>query len=310
MPKSINFIFSFFVFIFLISCGTHKRSFVQGNEEFIIEVVKPTRGSGMIDIALQGLFLGADYLAEKTSKSLSTSYSQSLSINDYYMNNGEEISKSYQEIVIKKYAAIAESNKEKELVSEIKKEINALPKSRSNTKHFSMDNVIRNSSSSTQKKEELLNFEAKIAIETDPENPGISRLNFNELRVLFSRTKVYEDENLNAKLSISIEGQWRNKDNTPMKATLIEQEYDLRELKYGVENQIKKPIISPWYYDIPYNAENEDFYNYGVVQINVQLVEYEGGKSKYINQLPSILSDNKDAVIKQGDATIQKLLGK
>ena len=94
-----------------------------------------------------------------------------------------------------------------------------------------------------------------------------------------------------------------------MNAILIEQEYDLRNLKYGVENQIRNPIVSPWYYDIPYVAENEDFSNYGVVQINVQLQEYEGGKSKYINQLPSILSDNKNAIINQGGATIQKVIG-
>lgn len=169
-----------------------------------------------------------------------------------------------------------------------------------------MNDVIRVQDS----KEDLLNFEAVIAIESDPENPGVSRLSFNELRILFSRTKIYEDENLNARLSVSITGQWRSTDNTPMEAVLIEQEYDLRNLKYGTENQIETPILSPWYYDIPYLAEDADFGKYGVVQVNVQLQEYEGGKSKYINQLPSILSDNKNAIIKNGSSTIQKILGK
>jgi hypothetical protein len=93
-----------------------------------------------------------------------------------------------------------------------------------------------------------------------------------------------------------------------MEAVLVEQEYDLRNLKYGPENQIQTPILSPWYVDIPYLAEDE-YQNYGIVKVNVQLQEYEGGKSKYINQLPSILSDNKDSVIKSGAATIQKILG-
>lgn len=296
----------FFVCSIISSCSVHNRSYIQSNEEFVVEVERAS-SRGMVDVALQGLFIGADYLAEKTAKSLTTSYSQTISVNDYYTKNDDEVSKEYAEIVIKKYAAVEEQEKEKELIAEIENDVEALPKTRGKAA-FAMKDVYR-STTTAEDKDELLNFEARIAIETDPENPGVSRLSFNELRVLFSRTKVYEDEDLNAQLSVSIEGHWRNKDNTPMHAILIEQEYDLRDLKYGVENQIENPIISPWYYDIPYIAENEDFENYGVVQINVQLREYEGGKSKYINKLPSILSDNKDSVIKQGSATIQKVLG-
>ncbi|MGJ8684714.1 MAG: hypothetical protein ACSHWW_08825 [Nonlabens sp.] len=292
----------------LFSCSVHQRSYVESNEEFVVEVKRPSSRGSLVEVALQGLFIGADYLAEKTAQSLTSSYSQSLSINDYYSNDGDAIAKSYEEIVIKKYAAVEKGEKEKQLVTAIENDIKAQPQSRGSSAAFSMKDVMR-ASSTVDEKDELLNFEARIAIESDPENPGVSRLSFNELRILFSRTKVYEDEDLNAQLSVSIEGHWRSADNTPMHAILIEQEYDLRDLKYGVENQIENPIVSPWYYDIPYLAENEDFENYGVVQINVQLREYEGGKSKYINKLPSILSDNKDAVIKQGSATIQKVLG-
>lgn len=304
--------YSFWIFLVIVtiltSCSVHKRAYVASNEEFVVEVKRPSSRGGLAEVALQGLFFGADYLAEKTAKSLTTSYSQSLSINDYYTNNGDGVEKSYNEIYIKKFAAVNDASKEQQLINAIETDISKLPRSRGASAAFSMKDVIRNSDVDTDN-EELLNFEARIAIESDPENPGVSRLSFNELRILFSRTKVYEDEDLNAKLSISIEGNWRSADNTPMNAILIEQEYDLRNLKYGVENQIRNPIVSPWYYDIPYVAENEDFSNYGVVQINVQLQEYEGGKSKYINQLPSILSDNKDAIINQGGATIQKVIG-
>lgn len=298
-----------FCLILITSCSVHERSYVQGNEEFVVEMKKGSARGGLVEVALQGLFIGADYLAEKTAKSLTTSYSQSLSINDYYTYDGDEVSKTYEEIHIKKFEAVAEEEKQKELLTAIEDDFKKQPQSRGATAAFSMKNIKR-VKDIAEEKEELLNFEARIAIESDPENPGVSRLSFKELRVLFSRTKVYEDEDLNAQLAVSIEGHWRSKDNTPMHAILIEQEYELRDLKYGVENQLDQPIVSPWYYDIPYLAENEDFSNYGVVQINVQLREYEGGKSKYINKLPSILSDNKDSVIKQGSATIQKVLGK
>jgi hypothetical protein len=127
------------------------------------------------------------------------------------------------------------------------------------------------------------------------------------LRVFFSKTKVFTDEDLNAKVSISIDGQWRSQDGSPMKATLIEQEYDFKNLKYGADNQIEEPILSPWYYDIPIYSDIEDVSNYGILKVNVQLEEYEGNKSKYINKLPSILSDNKNAIIKNGASTIQKI---
>ncbi|SCX99431.1 hypothetical protein SAMN05192588_0629 [Nonlabens sp. Hel1_33_55] len=294
----------------LTSCSVHKRSYIQGDEEFVVEMKKPGSRGGMVEIALQGLFLGADYLAVKTAKSLTSSYSQALSINDYYYFNSTNgtVTKTYNEIHIKKYEAPANAEKKAEIVSTIKSEIDAQPKPRGTSAAAAAftfdDNVLR----IQDDKEDLLNFEAVIEILTDSENPGVSRLSFNELRILFSRTKIYEDENLNARLSVSITGQWRNKDNTPMEAVLVEQEYDLRNLKYGPENQIQTPILSPWYVDIPYLAEDE-FQNYGIVKVNVQLQEYEGGKSKYINQLPSILSDNKDSVIKSGSATIQKILG-
>lgn len=89
---------------------------------------------------------------------------------------------------------------------------------------------------------------------------------------------------------------------------LIEQEYDFRNLKYGVENQIKEPIKSPWYYDIPITSEIDQNEKFGVVKVNVQVREYEGSKSKYINKLPDILSENKDAIIKDGASTIEKMM--
>ena len=83
-------------------------------------------------------------------------------------------------------------------------------------------------------------------------------MSFNELRVFFSKTKVYTDEDLNAKISIAIEGQWRGADGTPKRATLIEQEYDFKNLKYGAENLIDTPLLSPWYYDIPITTLSDD----------------------------------------------------
>lgn len=62
------------VIVPLISCSTHKKSNIVANEEFIVELQKPATRGGAIDLALQGLFLGANYFAEKTSKSLSNSY--------------------------------------------------------------------------------------------------------------------------------------------------------------------------------------------------------------------------------------------
>src|SRR5690606_1315336 len=159
-----------------------------------------------------------------------------------------------------------------------------------------------------EKEDDMLNFHAVIEIESDSENPGVSRLSFNELRILFSKTRVYDDENLNAIISVQIEGQWRNTDGSPNKNILIEQEYDFKNLKYGAENQITEPLKSPWYYDIPITSEIDNNQQYGVVKVNVQVREYEGSKSKYINKLPDILSDNKDAIVKDGASTIQKIV--
>ena len=88
---------------------------------------------------------------------------------------------------------------------------------------------------------------------------------------------------------------------------MIEQEYDFKNLKYGVDNLINTPLLSPWYYDIPITTQLDDNDNYGVVKINVRLEEYEGNRSKYINKLPSMLSDNKDAIISDGASAIEKI---
>jgi len=286
-----------------MSCATHKRSNIKAEEEFIVELKQPASRGGLIETALQGLFAGANYLADKTAKSLTSSYSQSISVNNYYNTDLGEVEKTYNQIHIKKYSKPMVSEDETRLKTIVSDEITSLPKTRGNSSTLSIEDVFREES------EDLLNFHAVIEIISHPENPGVSRLSFNELRVFFSKTKVFTDEDLNARVSISIEGQWRSEDGSPMKATLIEQEYDFRNLKYGADNQINEPILSPWYYDIPIYSDIEDVSNYGVLKVNVQLEEYEGNKSKYINKLPSILSDNKDAIIKNGASTIQKIGG-
>jgi hypothetical protein len=100
---------------------------------------------------------------------------------------------------------------------------------------------------------------------------------------LFIFTKVFSDENLNARVLISIEGQWRSTDGEPKTATLIEQEYDFKNIKYGYENEIDEPILTKWYYDTPILSELEENTAYGLVKVNVQLEEYEGKKSKCLN---------------------------
>lgn len=283
------------------SCSTHQRSHIISNEEFIVELKKPA-SRGALEIGLQGLFLGVNYLAEKTSKSLSSSYAQSISVNDYYTSTSGITEKTYNEIHIKKYAKRIEEEEKSDLMVIIRDEISKQPTARGSSAVLEVKDVIR------EKEDDLLNFHAIIGIESDPENPGVSRLSFNDLRILFSKTRVYQDENLNAIVSVQIEGQWRNTDGSPNKGVLIEQEYDFRNLKYGVENQIKEPIKSPWYYDIPITSEIDQNEKFGVVKVNVQVREYEGSKSKYINKLPDILSENKDAIIKDGASTIEKMM--
>jgi hypothetical protein len=259
-----------------------------------------TRG-GLVETVLQGVFFGASYLAEKTSESLVSTYSQSISINNYYNTDLGEVEKTYKEIHIKKYSKPNSPEKKAQITTIVEDEINTMPKTRGNNAALNVKDVIR------LEEDDLLNFYAVIELISDPQNPGVTRLSFNELRVFFSKTKVYTDENLNARISISIEGQWRGEDGTPKSATLIEQEYDFKNLKYGADNLIDTPLLSPWYYDIPITTQLEDNDNYGVVKINVRLEEYEGNKSKYINKLPSMLSDNKDAIISDGASAIEKI---
>ena len=291
---------SVLLILLLCSCKVHQRSNIQSNEEFVVEMKRADTRGGLIETVLQGVFFGASYLADKTSESLVSRYSQSLSINNYYNTDLGSVEKTYKEIHIKKYSKPNNPEKKAEITTIVKDEFNALPKSRGNTASLSIEDVIRT------EEDDLLNFHAVIELISDPQNPGITRLSFNELRVFFSKTKVYTDEDLNAKISISIEGQWRGDDGTPLSATLIEQEYDFKDLKYGPDNLIDKPILSPWYYDIPITTQLDDNDNYGVVKINVRLEEYEGNKSKYINKLPSMLSDNKDAIISDGASAIEK----
>jgi hypothetical protein len=225
-----------FTIILLSSCATHQRSNIKAEEEFIVELKQASTRGGMLETALQGLFLGASYLAEKSAKSLTSSYSQSISINNYYNTDLGTVEKTYNEIHVKKYSKPSENEDKQRLTSIVTSDVNNLPKSRGESGALSIDDVIRVES------DDLLNFHAVIEIMSHPENPGVSRLSFNSLRVFFSKTKVFTDEDLNAKVSVSIEGQWRNTNGSPMKATLIEQEYDFKNLKYGADNQIEEPV--------------------------------------------------------------------
>jgi len=285
----------------LCSCGVHKRSNIQSDEEFIVEMKRADTRGGLIETVLQGVFFGATYLAEKSSKSLMSTYSQSLSLNNYYNTDLGEVEKTYKEIHIKKFSKPKDSEKKNEIKGLVTTDFETMPKSRGTTSSLNINDVIR------LEQDDLLNFYAVIELISDPENPGITRLSFNELRIFFSKTKVYTDEDLNAKISISIDGQWRGDDGTPQNAVLIEQEYDFKNLKYGAENQIETPILSPWYYDIPITTQLENNDNYGVVKVNVRLEEYEGNKSKYINKLPGMLSDNKDSIITDGASAIERI---
>ena len=285
----------------MFSCKVHHRSNIKSNEEFVVEVKRADTRGGLIETVLQGVFFGATYLADKSSESLVSRYSQSLSLNNYYNTDLGQVEKTYKEIHIKKYSKPDDPEKKSQITAMVNEDLNSLPKSRGATGSFNVDEVIR------LEEDDLLNFFAVIELISDPQNPSITRLSFNELRILFSKTKVFTDENINARVSIAIEGQWRGDDGKPMHAMLIEQEYDFKDLKYGAENLIDKPILSPWYYDIPITTQLDENDNFGVVKIDVRLEEYEGKKSKYINKLPSMLSDNKDAIITDGASAIEKI---
>jgi hypothetical protein len=299
-----SFIIVILALVLLSSCKAHKRSHIRANEEFIVELKKPATRGGAIDIALQGLFIGANYLAEKSAQSLTSSYSQDLFVNNYYNTDLGNVEKTYSEIHIKKYSQPESSQQKQNLENIIKYEVQPKQKSRGKSATFlAMDEIIR------PENEDLLNFHAVIKLITDDENPGITRLSFEQLRVFFSKTKVFNDVDLNARVSILIKGKWRGEDGSPHSDILIEQEYDFKNLKYGAENQIQEPILSPWYYDIPIYPDVNGNSKFGIVEISVQLEEYEGNKSKYINQVPSILSKNKNSIIKNGSSTIKKITG-
>lgn len=289
------------MFLILASCASHQRSNITSNEEFIVELKTPDTRGGLVNTALQGLFAGAKYFADKSTASLHSEYRQSASFNDYYNTDLGYVEKTYSQIQIKKYSKPTKEEEEIKIKQVLSDEIANKPSTTRGTK-FTVNDLIR------KEQDDLLNFHAVIEIESDLENPGVSRLIFSELYVFFSKTKVFADEDLNALVSIQIEGQWRGSDGSPMEKILITQNYDFKDMKYGHENQIKKPIVSPWYYDIPPIPENETVNKFGIVKLTVELKEYEGGKSKYINQIPSLLNDNKKSIINGGTSAIEKIL--
>ena len=297
--------------LLMSSCAAHKKSNIKTNEDFVVELsntkTDPNRGisSTIASMAIEGVFMGAKYLADESAKSLTSSYTKSISLNDYYNDDLGYIEKTYKTIHVKKYANPKNDEQKLEVTNILKEEIEAQPKTRGNENAFVFDNFVRKKDN---KEEDLLNFHAVIELISDENNPAVTKLSFNDLRIFFSKTKVFSDEDLNVKVSISIEGQWRNTDGSPMKAVLIEQEYDFKKIEYGLDNQISSPIVSPWYYDIPAIKPTDDSDRFGIVKINIQMQEYEGNKSEYINKLPSILDDNKNSIIQNGTSQIEKII--
>lgn len=281
---------------FFSSCAIHENSNIKASEILVVEVKKPETRGGLIDIAIQGLYYGVNYLAQNATKSLTSNYSQSISINDYYNNDLGYIQKTYNEIQIKKYAKVIDSETKKRIGKYLENGLEG-----DSSSNFLPKGEILNG-------DKLLNFYVALEIISDEENPGISKIKFKDLRVLFSKTKVYSDENLNMKLNLIIEGQWRGLDGSPTKKRIFEYEYVLENLKYGFDNQIKDPIISEWYYDIPISSDMADPSKFGLIDIKVELVEYEGGRAKYINKLPSILEENKSSIIHNSSEVLKDII--
>ncbi|AFU68181.1 hypothetical protein P700755_001244 [Psychroflexus torquis ATCC 700755] len=181
-------------------------------------------------------------MADKSSKQLVNTYTNSISINDYYNNFSGKIEKTYTGIQLKKYGNPVEPEQKKAIKSIISREINAAPQSRGEKgTSLKLLDIL------PAENEDMLNSHAVIGFESDEKNPGVTRLSFNELSVFFSKTKVFTDENLNARVLISIENQWRSTDGAPKTAVLIEQEYDFKNIKYGYNNQIDESILTKWY---------------------------------------------------------------
>src|SRR5690606_1579475 len=218
----------------------HERAAIKADETFVVQLEKPASRGGIVEMGIQGLLLGADYFAEKSAKSLVSTYNETISVNDYYQNNNGRIAKTYKNIHIKKYSKPTDIEDKSKVKSIITDEIKSQTVSRgAKATTLALPDDVRD------EQDDFLNFDAVIEILSDDENPGVSRLSFNELRIFFSKTRVYKDEDLNAKISIKIDGEWRSTDGSPMRRTLIEQEFDFKDLKYGADNQIDTPVLSP-----------------------------------------------------------------
>ena len=286
-----------------IFCAPHKKSNIESNEEFIIELKNSndSKSRGLASAAIQGFFVGAKYLADKSTAKLFSSYRKTLSIDDYYTSTVLGIEKTYNQIHIRKYSKPIKEEQEVKIKEVLSKEFSEAPATTRGTK-FAISDIMR------KDKNDLLNFHAVIDIESNQENPSISRLKFSELYVFFSKTKVFTNEDLNALVSIKVEGQWRDKNGTPMQKVLIEQNYDFKKIKYGQDNQIKEPIVSPWYYDIPMTSDVEDPKKFGLLLVTIELKEYEGSKGKYVEKIPSLLDTNKKSILDGGTSALEKIL--
>lgn len=302
------FIISVVFSVVFSGCAVKERSNIKAVETFVVEFdhsSAPSRGL-LTDLVMQGLVKGGDMLAEKSAQTLASSYSSPISVNNYYNTFNGELEKNYNRIVIKKYAIPEEASKKSELEVIIRDEVTKfeLPQTRGATSFFSINDIIR------EEENDLMNFFAIIEIESAEHNPMASRLVLKDLRVIFSKTKVFQGDFINAILSVVIKGKVLDRDGLPRDITLIEQEYEFKNLQYSTGNQIKNPIKSPWYYDLPIKNTPADADEFGLVDITVQLREYESGKGKYVEKLPDILSENKNAIIQTGSETMNKIIHK
>lgn len=310
--------FTPFILIFILlfsSCSVHRNANIKGSETFIVEVKsEETRGMGEIltevaKVAIQGLYLGGKYLAEQSSKSMINEYAQALSINDYYSyalvdryERTYKIEKTYSNIVIQKYNDPKDSVKRayfRNVIEEYEPELVGVEASRGAEEvNSSLFNTALNVTKQ-DKEAKLLSFFSNIAIESDPGNVGVSRLVLKELEVIFSKTKVFKDENLNVTINVELKGEWRDEGGILHKETLIDKKFNLKNLKYGMNNQIQKPLYSSWFYDLPpisSETAREEKMPFGIVYLTVKVIEYEGKKSKYVTQLNKVLEQNEKQI--------------
>lgn len=298
---------------FVTSCSVNRRSNIAANETFIINPVDTAaiQGSrGLLSAnVLDALFMGINYLSEKSAKSFTNTYTHTISLKDYYKKGTDgKIQKTYNEILVQKFGRPFKTEEQKRLVDTIRQDMKHLSGSGARgATSTNANDIVRNTI--VQSPDNLLNFHAAISLESDENDATITRLKLRDLRVFFSKTKVLQNDHLNALISVAIEGVTRSKDGSSRKVTIVEQEFDFRNIRYGSENQVLAPLYSPWYYDLPVPLDIDDSGSGGLITFKIQMTEYESGKSKYIKKIPGILSDNKNMIIKTGGSVFSSTSG-